>query len=57
MTKIILAMLQIILPNLSSELKGEVKEAILRLETKAKATKNPFDDLGVLLLKSFFNLD
>lgn len=57
MTKIIMAMLQIILPNLSAELKAEAKEAILRLETKARATKNPFDDLVVLLLKSLINLD
>jgi hypothetical protein len=57
MTKLISAMLGIILPNLSAEIKSEAKEAILRLETKAKATKNPFDDLGVILLKGLINID
>lgn len=52
---VITAMLTIILPNLSAELKAEIREAVARLEAKAAATKNPFDDLGVMLLKAMLS--
>lgn len=56
MNKILMAMAGVILQNLSAELKAEIREGVNRLETKAQATKNPFDDLCVMLLKGLIGL-
>jgi hypothetical protein len=50
-----LPMLGLVLTNISTELKAEIREGVNRLETKAQATKNPFDDLGVMLLKAMLS--
>ena len=48
---IISKLIQAVLTSISPDIKDALKETILKLETKAKSTKNPFDDLLVELLK------
>ena len=47
----LLNLITLLLASLSPELRQEIKEAIERLEQKAKLTKNPIDDIAVMLLK------
>lgn len=46
--------LETVLKSISPDLKTFIKDKIQELDTKSKATKNPFDDLLVLLLKIIF---
>ena len=44
--------LSVLITSISPELKEGIREGLDRLDEKAKATKNKFDDLLVLLLKA-----
>ena len=48
---------QMIIANMSEDLKAFVKSAVKDLETKAKGTKSPWDDMFVTLLKVILGLD
>lgn len=54
MEKILIELIFRIAENASQELKEEAVEALNRLDEKAKATKNPFDDLVVWAIKGLF---
>jgi len=51
---IIIKILSALINNISSDIKELIKESIDKLDLKAQATANPFDDLLVLLLRSIF---
>jgi hypothetical protein len=55
LSNLFVPMLGLIIQNISPELKAEIREGVLRLETKAQQTKNPFDDLGVMFLKAMLS--
>lgn len=51
MEKIVAKIIEHILENMSPELRGAIVDAVRLLETKAKVTKNPWDDILVMILK------
>ncbi len=51
----LIKILSILITNISPELKEQISETIKKLEAKAKATVNPFDDLVVELLKAILD--
>ena len=51
----VVKILSILITNISPDLKENISEAIRKLEVKAKATVNPFDDLLVELLKAILD--
>ncbi len=57
MEKIVVRVLQEIIKRISPELKEEVEKAVYILEQKAAATKNPWDDLAVKILKVALGID
>lgn len=56
MEKIISRILEEILKNMSPELRKEIIEAVRKLDEKAKATVNPWDNLVVLVLKILLDI-
>jgi len=51
MERIIIRIIEEILNRTSEQMRNKIKEYILKLEETAKATKNPWDDLAVLIVK------
>lgn len=51
MEKIISKIVEKIISNMSEQLRTEIKIWVKRLDEVAKATKNPWDDILVMLLK------
>jgi hypothetical protein len=45
-----------LITGLSPEVRAEMKTALDKMQEKAKATKLPFDDLGVMLLRMILGL-
>lgn len=56
MEKIIARIVQEIINRLSPEMKDAIKQAVVKLETSAAATENPWDDLAVQILKAALNI-
>ena len=56
MEKIIARIIEEIVNRLSPEIKTAIKEAVLKLETAAAATSNPWDDIAVKCLKAALNI-
>jgi len=56
MEKIIARVIEEIIKRLSPEIKTAIKDAVLKLETAAAATDNPWDDLAVKCLKAALNI-
>ena len=48
---------KMILTNMSPDLKNYVKQTVLDLEKKAQATKSPWDDLAIELIKMILNIE
>lgn len=57
MEKIISRILEEIIKNMSPEIRKEIIEAVMKLDAKAKATVNPWDNLLVFLLKIILDID
>lgn len=51
-----IALLGQLILGLSPEIRAEMKAALDRMQEKAKATKLPFDDFGVMLLRGILGL-
>lgn len=51
MEKIIVRILNEIVKRLSPEMKQAIRDGVLKLETAAAATSNPWDDLAIKMLK------
>lgn len=51
MEKLVVKIIETILSRVSPELRQEIENVVLRLETAAAATDNPWDDLAVMILK------
>lgn len=51
MEKIIAKIIEQIINNMSDDFRNEITQAVTRLEAKAKASENPWDDIGVMILK------
>lgn len=45
-----------LITGMSPEVRAELKTALDKMQEKAKATKLPFDDLGVMLLRMIMGL-
>lgn len=45
-----------LIAGMSPDVRAEMKAALDRMQEKAKATKLPFDDLGVMLLRAILGL-
>lgn len=45
-----------LITGLSPEVRAELKAALDRMQEKAKATKLPFDDIGIMLLRAILGL-
>lgn len=50
-------LIQVVLNNVSGDLRKAVKEGIQKLEVVAKKTPNPFDDFAVSILKVIVGID
>lgn len=53
---LIVKLFNILLANISDDIKGLLPNFITQLEDKAKVTANPWDDLAVSVIKSLLNL-
>lgn len=51
MEKIVAKIIEKIISNMSDQLRTEIKVWVKRLDEVAKATKNPWDDILVMILK------
>jgi len=49
-------LLEQLITGLSPEVRAEMKTALDKMQEKAKQTKLPFDDIGVLLLRTILGL-
>ena len=56
-TKLIAALLNYLIDNISPQLREEIVAAVKRLDEKAKTTKNQVDDMFVMFLKAILNID
>jgi len=45
-----------LITGLSPEVRAELKASLDRMQEKAKATKLPFDDIGIMLLRAILGL-
>ena len=50
------ALLAQLVAMLSPEIRAEIKTALDKMQEKAKQTKLPFDDFGVMLLRGILGL-
>jgi len=57
MQKILARIVEELLKRMSPEIREELEQAVLKLEIKAKATVNPWDDLLVFLLKIVLEME
>ena len=57
MEKIIAKVIEKMITQLSPQLRITVEEAVRRLEETSKQTKNPWDDILVMILKVAMGLD
>jgi len=57
MEKIIAKIIEQIVKQMSDNLRKELMAAIQKLETVAKQTQNPWDDILVLILKVVIGVD
>jgi len=51
MDKIIAKIIEAVIKNMSAEFRENLTQAVLILEKNAKESKNPWDDIGVMILK------
>lgn len=56
MNEWLLRLISLIVGSASPELRAMIKEWVLELEKRAKATPNPFDDVLVGLIKVVLNI-
>jgi len=52
----VFALLSQLVGLLSPEIRAEIKAALDKMQEKAKQTKLPFDDFGVMLLRGILGL-
>lgn len=52
MMRLLVEIIKLIFGRVSPEMRKYLVEMVDKLDEKAKSTKNPFDDLGVMLLKA-----
>lgn len=56
MEKIIAKIIENVIGNMSPQLRSAITELVKRLEAIAKETKNPWDDILVMILKVALNI-
>lgn len=55
--RILAGLLALTIEHISPEIRQEIEDSIKRLWVKAKATANPWDNIGVMLLAGIFGVE